>query len=184
MVLNDTVSGIYKITNKVNGKCYIGQSINIKKRLSQHKSQTYRNIHINKILYQAIKKYGIENFTFDIIEKCETNSLDDREKYWIEYYDSYNNGYNGAKGGKGISSEYHTCPIITDKNEMILLLCDECGLKCNNENDINFNCPYDETLENMDTDELETYYDGYITMTEDFCDGYRNFEDWAECNLI
>ena len=104
MVLNDTVSGIYKITNKVNGKCYIGQSINIKKRLSQHKSQTYRNIHINKILYQAIKKYGIENFTFDIIEKCETNSLDDREKYWIEYYDSYNNGYNGTKGGKGISS--------------------------------------------------------------------------------
>ena len=181
----NVISGIYKITNKINGKCYIGQSINIGKRFAQHKSQSYRNIHVNKLLYKAIEKYGIENFSFDVIENCEINILDDREKYWIEYFDSYNKGYNSTKGGKGVSGDYHSCPIvITDKNQMMLLLCDECGLECSNEGDIKFDCPYDENSECMEADELESYFDGYKTMIEDFCDGYASFEDWAECNLI
>lgn len=182
MVKKDIISGIYKITNNVNGKCYIGQSIDIEKRFSQHKSGNYRKLHINKRLYKAFEKYGINNFSFDIIDKCEINSLDDREIYWIEHYDSYANGYNDTKGGKGAKGFNHCCIRITDKNKMIELLCNQCNINCNNE--IAFDCPYDETIEDKTAMELEDDYDGYITMTEDFCDGYRDFESWAECNLI
>ena len=51
-------------------------------------------------LYKAFNKYGLENFTFEEIEEVENSELDIREKYWINYYDSYNNGYNSTLGGK------------------------------------------------------------------------------------
>lgn len=91
--------GIYKITNKENHKIYIGQSVNIEARWRRHKSiPTYLQ---DKPLYRAFNKYGIDNFTFEIIELCPISSLNDREKYWIHYYDSYNNGYNLTTGGDG-----------------------------------------------------------------------------------
>ena len=86
--------GIYKITNQINNKCYIGQSIQIEKRWYQHKWLAKQNIYPEKALYLAFNKYGIENFTFEIIEICEKEKLNEREQYWINYYDSYNNGYN------------------------------------------------------------------------------------------
>lgn len=53
-------------------------------------------------LYKAIRKYGIENFNFDIIEECSADELNEREKYWISYYNSYGeNGYNLTPGGDG-----------------------------------------------------------------------------------
>jgi len=97
--------GIYKITNTLNNKCYIGQSIDIETRWLEHiyESKTLR--HKYKI-YLAIKKYGIKNFTFEILEKCSLNRkvLDERERYWIEYYNSYEEGYNMTKGGQGENS--------------------------------------------------------------------------------
>lgn len=51
-------------------------------------------------LYQAFKKYGLENFTFEEIEEVPQDKLDEREKYWINYYDSYKNGYNSTLGGR------------------------------------------------------------------------------------
>lgn len=93
--------GIYKITNTINNMCYIGQSKNIHKRWNNHKS-VYNNENAHEYdyyLYRAMRKYGIENFTFDVIEECDINSLNDREIYWINYYDSYNNGYNSTNGG-------------------------------------------------------------------------------------
>lgn len=69
--------GIYKITNKVNGKIYIGQSINLNRRISEHKR--YKDP--NQIIDQAIKKYGKDNFTFDIIEECQLEELNQRENY-------------------------------------------------------------------------------------------------------
>lgn len=50
-------------------------------------------------LYRAFKKYNLENFTFEILEECSTNELNDREKYWIQFYDTYRNGYNQTIGG-------------------------------------------------------------------------------------
>ena len=63
------ICGIYKITNKINGKCYIGQSIDIIKRWKTE----YKWYQINKHLLAAFNKYGLENFNFEIIEECEPN---------------------------------------------------------------------------------------------------------------
>lgn len=89
-------TGIYKITNLINNHIYIGQSINIERRFREHKNKT------SLIVDKAIKKYGIENFLFEIIEECDSSILDEREKYWITFYDSYRMGYNCTYGGQGI----------------------------------------------------------------------------------
>lgn len=91
--------GIYKITNLVNNKCYIGQSQNIQSRWSHHRS--FKEDSKNYPLYSAFKKYGMDNFKFEILEECLVDKLDEREIYWIDYYDSYNTGYNNTTGGQG-----------------------------------------------------------------------------------
>ena len=93
--------GIYKIENKINGHCYIGQSVNIEQRWKKHRSigNNYNKSYIENSLYRAIYKYGLENFEFSIIEECEQEILNEREIYWIKCYNSYNNGYNQTKGG-------------------------------------------------------------------------------------
>lgn len=90
------VRGIYKVTNKINGKVYIGQSVDIGRRWRQHMTAE-DDIYFHK----AIQKYGVDNFIWEVIEKCKKSELDERESYWIEYYDSFNNGYNCTKGGDG-----------------------------------------------------------------------------------
>lgn len=100
----EKISGIYKIECLVNGKVYIGQSINIKQRWGAHLSNLKNNRHDNIRLQRAYNKYGKDNFIFEIIEECNTN-LDDVEKYWICYFDSFNNGFNLTEGGKAIVKE-------------------------------------------------------------------------------
>lgn len=98
--------GIYKITNKINGKCYIGQSINIEERLNSYKKRAFNQNHIdyNMTIYKVIRKYGIESFTFEAIEECDKKDLDNREVYWINFFNSYYNGYNCTFGGRGNNS--------------------------------------------------------------------------------
>ena len=92
---------IYKITNKVNGKSYIGQTIqNVKERFYQHCATKCSQAILNMVIHKAINKYGKSNFTIEVIEEVESTNLNDREKYWIRYYDSYNNGYNSTEGGQ------------------------------------------------------------------------------------
>lgn len=95
----DFMIGIYKITNMINNKCYIGQSIHIEQRLEDHKRNYQSNVH----LQNSISKYGINNFKFEVIEECIEGRLNEREIYWIEYYDSTNRdkGYNISIGGQG-----------------------------------------------------------------------------------
>ena len=99
----DKIIGIYKIENKVNGHVYIGQSINIRERWFEHRGDLRNNKHINSHLQNAWNKYGENNFVHKIIEMCEVYDLDDREKYWISFYDSANKhkGYNISPGGQG-----------------------------------------------------------------------------------
>lgn len=99
--------GIYKITNKINNKIYIGQSVAIEQRWKEHQSCAFnpKNHLYNIRLYCAFRKYGIENFIFEIIELCDKNKLNERELYWIEYYNSTDNkiGYNIQPGGNNHS---------------------------------------------------------------------------------
>lgn len=99
-----TKIGIYKITNLVNNKIYIGKSITVNYRWSKHLWCLRRNCHINKHLQSSFNKYGEENFSYNIIEECESVNLNDREKYWVSYLDSSNPlyGYNKTKGGDGL----------------------------------------------------------------------------------
>ena len=96
--------GIYKIQNKVNQQVYIGQSIHIKKRFSQHRIKAYDEqiSSYNYPLYEDMREYGLDNFDYSILELCPQDQLNDREIYYISKYDSYYNGYNQTKGGSGI----------------------------------------------------------------------------------
>ena len=94
---------IYKITNDINNKVYIGQTIKtLTKRWQQHKCNSTKEYFKQIVLYKAFKKYGIEHFHIEEIEEVENDLLDEREKYWIQYYNCYgNNGYNATIGGDG-----------------------------------------------------------------------------------
>jgi len=96
------ISGIYKITNDINGKVYIGQSIHAKKRLSEHRNALRNNHHNNKHLQSTWNKHGEENFELKILELCSEALLDKREIYWISYYKANNGlyGYNSEGGGR------------------------------------------------------------------------------------
>lgn len=90
-------SGIYKITNKVNGKVYIGQSKNLENRKLEH---FYNMKQRNQALYTAMRKYGIENFEFTVLQECDVELLDCLEVYYIGLYNSYlGGGYNMTTGG-------------------------------------------------------------------------------------
>lgn len=101
----EIICGIYKIENLINNKCYIGQSVNIKRRWKAHKeaSKNIKNKTYDFPLYKAIRKYGLENFSFEILEICSENLLNEKEKYYVKYFDSYNNGYNQDEGGNSCS---------------------------------------------------------------------------------
>lgn len=90
--------GIYKITNNINGKVYIGKSVDIKERWRQER---YKQP--NKYFANAVKKYGLENFSFEVLEECSKEELDEKEKKYIEKYNStdINIGYNITSGGTG-----------------------------------------------------------------------------------
>lgn len=89
--------GIYKITKISNGKSYIGQSNNIKRRFKEHQTKGSSS---RIPLDIAIQKYGINAFTYEIIEECPIEKLNEREKYWIKYYNTIDNGYNCLEGGE------------------------------------------------------------------------------------
>lgn len=106
--------GIYKITNKINNKCYIGQSKNISKRWRSHKSNAYNpnEKSYNYPLYRAFRKYGLENFSFEILEECSIKDLNQKEKYYINKFNSFFNGYNLTLGGDGVGNEIYKEKII------------------------------------------------------------------------
>ena len=111
---------IYKYTNKTNKKVYIGQSINIRKRKWEHEHGLNSQQYIDK----SIRKYGINNFDFQIIEYCDVNKADERERYWIKYYNSYENGYNQHFGGQNQIGENNKQAKLSEKQvlEIIELL--------------------------------------------------------------
>ena len=96
--------GIYKIQNLINNKVYIGQSVDIEKRWSTHKTELKNNYHYNIHLQNAWNKYGEENFEFSIVEECSVDQLNQCEIDWISKFNSYENGYNLTSGGGNTES--------------------------------------------------------------------------------
>ena len=111
----ETVRGfIYKITNKINGKNYIGQTIqNVKERFYQHCAFKCDESVKRMPIHRAIKKYGKDNFTLEVIEEVDSKLLDEKERFWIDYYDTFNNGYNATIGGQDGHKPFKDLDIIS-----------------------------------------------------------------------
>ena len=107
--------GIYKYTNKQNGHCYIGKSIDIERRQYNHKSSTYNEkaLDYNSQFHQAVRKYGgFDNFDFEILieidpEDYSLELINQLEKTFIKKYDSYAHGYNATQGGEDNPNRAH-----------------------------------------------------------------------------
>lgn len=96
---NNGYSGIYKITHIPSQKCYIGKSVDVKKRLIEHCKGAYGIATIaDQHIHRAMNELGIDNFTFEILEKVPKDKLTDKEKYWIKYYNSVEYGWNEKIG--------------------------------------------------------------------------------------
>lgn len=105
---------IYKITNLVNGKIYIGQTTRtLKQRMAEHKSST------DTAIGHAINKYGLENFKSETVEECETlDELNEREIFWIAHYNCIApNGYNLKEGGKNGTHSAETRAKLSEINK-------------------------------------------------------------------
>lgn len=99
-------SGIYLIQNNINKKNYIGKSFDIEKRWKYHKENYQSKKEYDKPLYRAFRYYGLDNFTFSIIELIDNynknvNVVNEREQYWIKFYQGFTDGYNATIGGDG-----------------------------------------------------------------------------------
>ena len=97
------ITGIYKITNKINGHYYIGQAIDIKARFRSHRRSANSDIDKdhNSPIHLAMAKYGTDNFLYEVLEECPREALDEREVYWIDKLKATENGnYNILKGGQ------------------------------------------------------------------------------------
>lgn len=174
--------GIYKITNLINNKVYIGQSKEIEKRWRIHKTRAFNgdaktNKEYNKILYRAFRKYGLDNFKFEVIEECSIEQLDNLEHYYIMKYSANNDkyGYNETSGYDslqyGISGEQHPNHILTEKDVYYIREC--YNQKCEKEtiyelfkdkvsqsgfNKIWNNCTWKNVHQDVYTEENAQYY--------------------------
>jgi len=109
-------SGIYMVVNLINNKKYIGQSKNIRKRFQSHHLVDYKNennCNYNTKFYQALRKYGIDNFEVIILKLCEEKELDDLEIKYIKEFDTFKNGYNSTEGG-----QYWSPNIYSEETEL------------------------------------------------------------------
>ncbi len=98
---------VYVLRNLVNGKVYIGQTINLARRKAGHMYAARKGSEYP--LYRAIRKHGENSFIFEALEECRDEQIDEREKFWICQLDSRNpeKGYNLAPGGRSASTEAH-----------------------------------------------------------------------------
>lgn len=107
--------GIYIIKNKINKLCYIGQSVDIYCRWTAHKqaAKNIENQSSHTKIHKVMRELGIDNFYIEILELCEYDKLDEKEIYWISFYNTYHNGYNMTPGGQGNIGESNGRALLT-----------------------------------------------------------------------
>lgn len=108
--------GIYIIKNKLNGNSYIGKSNNIKRRFTEHRSINHET---NKSLKLAYKKYGLDNFSFEILEECKLEELNDKERYYIDKLKPKYNRTDGGDGAPGHSLSEQTKALLREKGKEV-----------------------------------------------------------------
>ena len=101
--------GIYCFRNKVNGKVYIGKSLDLDRRIKDHYYLLHNNLETSRF-QKDFDVYGYSNFEISILEECTKEELNNKEVYWISFYDARNpeKGYNKAKGGEGGCGHPHS----------------------------------------------------------------------------
>lgn len=110
--------GIYKITNRINGHSYVGQSVDIKRRFKEHRCY-HSASYYNNVFARAMRKYGRDSFDYSVLEECEVDQLDAREMYWISLLKPEYNMTDGGHGNKGrkMSEESRKAMSIQKKKE-------------------------------------------------------------------
>lgn len=130
--------GIYRIQNNINGKVYIGQSVDIKKRWKSHKLNLRRGTHANVYLQDEWNTFGESAFSFDVLAKCRSIKLNELERFYINQYDSTNRdrGYNISAGcGRALIEPKRKAREIENRSVVVI---------SNNDNihDLCINCEY------------------------------------------
>ena len=172
------VCGVYKITNQVNGKIYVGSSNNINNRWNQHKKALNNKSHGNLYLQNAWNKYGANNFVFEIIEECSPEMQFEREQFYLNALNPFDgNGYNIVRQ---ISKEYMSDHYRVQK----------CA-RCNNEyrtfshlSKYCDGCKEEMAQENLENFKAEVYWSqGSGICFNAMLDGYNSVEDFWESNM-
>lgn len=170
--------GVYKITNIINGKIYIGSSKDIDRRWREHTYSLEDNTHSNQKLQNAWNKYGRQNFKFEIIELCDERHQFEREQYYLDLYKPFQSaGYNIVQkisndliGGTTIQKECTRCHKLFDATSHMSKYCPSCKL----ENDVASSEAY---LEWLRTGHLsqKTEYDHFCNEIESVYDDIEYF---------
>ena len=169
------ICGVYKITNKANGKFYIGSSNNIKHRWNNHIKQLTEQNHKNSHLQNAWNLYGKDNFVFEIIEECSPDIQFEREQHYLNTLNPFDErGYNIVRQ---ISKEYTSDNYITKKCSMckkeyhtfshLSKYCDDCR----------------EYLREGDKDWWKTWVNEATTLDDLISWGYDGWDDFCESNI-
>lgn len=110
---------IYVITNNLNGKQYVGKTqLSVEERFDQHKKDARRTKNQHRPLYAAFKKYGVDNFSYSMLEECSSEDASEREQYWIATLNTYgSSGYNATVGGDAKAFLDHQLIIDTYQKE-------------------------------------------------------------------
>ena len=115
MLADEVMSGVYKILNKTNKKCYVGSSKDLTKRSKQHFSMLSKNKHHSIKLQNSYNKHGSEVFEFIVLEECPTDILLEREQYWMDKEKSYKRGYNCSEKSSYPTEKVKTSIYIKHK---------------------------------------------------------------------
>ena len=171
----DKICGVYKITNKLNGKFYIGSSNDVEHRWRQHRLQLKDKTHKNKHLQYAWNLYGEDNFMFDIIEECFPEMQFEREQYYLDTLNPFEErGYNIVRR---ISKEYLSDNYTTKK----CIICNKEYSTFSHLSKYCENCK--QILEESSKDWWKTWVNESITTGDVVSWGYDDWDDFWESNI-
>ena len=167
------ICGVYKIINMVNGKIYVGSSVDIYNRWYHHKRDLNNNMHGNVYLQNAWNKYGGNNFDFVIIEECEPVYQFEREQFYLNSFSPFdNNGYNIIRQ---ISKEYMS-------DHYMVKHCELCGLEYHTFSPLAKYC--DLCKKNASNEAYQRVWVQKSITDEDVISwGYDSWDDFWESNI-